>query len=128
MRPAHPWTTWSGPCARGPDGRRVRFDAASAERVVTSDEVPLILRQATLAAEDKSFFTHSGVDYRARRITHSAQLMLRRFVQHFLYSLPHGFLHRFLDGLFHLFRIQAGASLLRYHVVDRFLHEGIQRR
>ena len=34
-------------------------------RVTTYDEVPLILRQAILAAEDKSFFTHSGVDYRA---------------------------------------------------------------
>ena len=34
-------------------------------RVVTYDEVPLILRQAILAAEDKSFFAHSGVDYRA---------------------------------------------------------------
>ena len=33
-------------------------------RVVTYDEVPPILRQAVLAAEDKSFFTHSGVDYR----------------------------------------------------------------
>jgi len=34
-------------------------------RVVTFDEVPVILRQAILAAEDKNFFTHSGVDYRA---------------------------------------------------------------
>jgi membrane peptidoglycan carboxypeptidase len=34
-------------------------------RVVTYDEVPLILRQAIIAAEDKSFFSHSGVDYRA---------------------------------------------------------------
>ncbi len=34
-------------------------------RVVAYDEVPRILRQAILAAEDKSFFTHSGVDYRA---------------------------------------------------------------
>ena len=34
-------------------------------RVVTYGQVPLILRQAILAAEDKSFFTHSGVDYRA---------------------------------------------------------------
>jgi membrane peptidoglycan carboxypeptidase len=33
-------------------------------RVVTYDEVPLILRQAILAAEDKRFFSHSGVDYR----------------------------------------------------------------
>jgi penicillin-binding protein 1A len=34
-------------------------------RVVTYDEVPPILREAILAAEDKSFFTHSGVDYTA---------------------------------------------------------------
>jgi penicillin-binding protein 1A len=34
-------------------------------RVVTYDEVPVILRQAILAAEDKSFFSHSGVDYLA---------------------------------------------------------------
>lgn len=34
-------------------------------RVVTYDEVPLIVRQAILSAEDKRFFTHSGIDYRA---------------------------------------------------------------
>lgn len=34
-------------------------------RVVSYDEIPLILRQAVLAAEDKSFFSHSGVDYEA---------------------------------------------------------------
>lgn len=34
-------------------------------RVVTYDEVPLVLRQAVLAAEDKNFFSHSGVDYTA---------------------------------------------------------------
>ena len=34
-------------------------------RVVSYDEVPPILRQAILAAEDKNFFSHSGVDYRA---------------------------------------------------------------
>jgi penicillin-binding protein 1A len=33
--------------------------------VVTYDEVPPILRQAILSAEDKSFFSHSGVDYLA---------------------------------------------------------------
>jgi penicillin-binding protein 1A len=33
-------------------------------RVVTFDEIPVILRQAILAAEDKRFFLHSGVDYR----------------------------------------------------------------
>ncbi len=34
-------------------------------RVVTYDEVPPILRQAILAAEDRRFFSHSGVDYTA---------------------------------------------------------------
>jgi penicillin-binding protein 1A len=34
-------------------------------RVVTFDQVPPILRQAILAAEDKNFFSHAGVDYRA---------------------------------------------------------------
>ena len=34
-------------------------------RVVTYDEVPPILRHAILAAEDKNFFAHSGVDYSA---------------------------------------------------------------
>ena len=32
-------------------------------RVVTYDEVPVVLRHAILAAEDKNFFAHSGVDY-----------------------------------------------------------------
>jgi penicillin-binding protein 1A len=34
-------------------------------QVVTYDELPLILRQAIMAAEDKRFFSHSGVEYRA---------------------------------------------------------------
>jgi penicillin-binding protein 1A len=34
-------------------------------RVVSYDEVPPVLRHAILSAEDKNFFTHSGVDYRA---------------------------------------------------------------
>jgi penicillin-binding protein 1A len=34
-------------------------------RVLTYDEVPLVLRQAILAAEDKNFHSHSGVDYGA---------------------------------------------------------------
>jgi hypothetical protein len=34
-------------------------------RVVSYDEVPLILRQAILATEDKNFFSHSGVEYRS---------------------------------------------------------------
>src|ERR1043166_4880870 len=34
-------------------------------RVVSYDEVPPVLRDAILAAEDKNFFTHSGLEYRA---------------------------------------------------------------
>lgn len=34
-------------------------------RVVRYDDVPLILRQAIMAAEDKRFFSHAGVDYLA---------------------------------------------------------------
>ena len=34
-------------------------------QVVSYEEVPPVLRQAILSAEDKNFFTHSGVDYRA---------------------------------------------------------------
>jgi penicillin-binding protein 1A len=34
-------------------------------RVVAYDEIPPVLRHAVLSAEDKHFFTHSGVDYRA---------------------------------------------------------------
>ena len=34
-------------------------------RVVTYDGVPLVVRQAILAAEDKNFHSHSGVDYGA---------------------------------------------------------------
>ena len=32
-------------------------------RVVSYDEIPPVLRHAILAAEDKNFFFHSGVDY-----------------------------------------------------------------
>src|SRR5438105_3046091 len=34
-------------------------------RVVSYDEIPPVLRDAILAAEDKNFFSHSGVEYRA---------------------------------------------------------------
>jgi penicillin-binding protein 1A len=34
-------------------------------QVVSYEEVPPVLRDAILAAEDKNFFAHSGVDYRA---------------------------------------------------------------
>jgi len=31
--------------------------------IISYDDVPVVLRQAILAAEDKNFFSHSGVDY-----------------------------------------------------------------
>jgi penicillin-binding protein 1A len=34
-------------------------------RIASYEEVPAVLRQAILAAEDKRFFAHSGIDYRA---------------------------------------------------------------
>ena len=34
-------------------------------QIVSYEEVPPVIRPAILAAEDKNFFTHSGVDYRA---------------------------------------------------------------
>lgn len=34
-------------------------------RVVSYDEVPPVLREAILSAEDRNFFSHSGVEYRA---------------------------------------------------------------
>jgi len=39
--------------------------AGEYRKVVSYDEVPVILRQAILAAEDKNFFSHSGLEYRA---------------------------------------------------------------
>jgi membrane carboxypeptidase/penicillin-binding protein len=39
--------------------------AGEYRKVVSYDEVPVILRQPILAAEDKNFFSHSGVEYRA---------------------------------------------------------------
>jgi penicillin-binding protein 1A len=47
------------------EGKELIELAREHRRVVSYDEIPLILRQAILAAEDKSFFSHSGVDYEA---------------------------------------------------------------
>jgi penicillin-binding protein 1A len=50
---------------RDAQGKALIELAREYRRVVTYDEVPPILRQAILAAEDKNFFSHSGVDYSA---------------------------------------------------------------
>jgi penicillin-binding protein 1A len=45
--------------------------ATEYRRVVSYDDVPFVLRQAVLAAEDKNYFSHSGVDYTALpRVAH----------------------------------------------------------
>jgi len=46
-------------------GRVLVERAREYRRVVSYDEVPAVLRHAILAAEDKNFFSHSGVEYRA---------------------------------------------------------------
>jgi penicillin-binding protein 1A len=46
-------------------GRLLIELAQEHRRVVSYDEVPTVLRDAVLAAEDRRFFSHSGVDYTA---------------------------------------------------------------
>jgi penicillin-binding protein 1A len=46
-------------------GEVVIQPAREYRRVVTYDEVPLVVRQAILAAEDKNFHSQPGVDYGA---------------------------------------------------------------
>jgi penicillin-binding protein 1A len=44
-------------------------------RVVSYDDVPPVLRDAILAAEDRNFFTHSGLEYRALpRVAHKTMV------------------------------------------------------
>ena len=50
---------------RDAQGRTLIELAREYRQVVSYDEVPPILRHAILAAEDKNFFSHSGVDYSA---------------------------------------------------------------
>jgi len=47
------------------NGRVLIELAREYRRVVVFDEVPLVLRHAILAAEDKTFFKHSGAEYRS---------------------------------------------------------------
>jgi penicillin-binding protein 1A len=79
-------------------------------RVVSYDEVPAILRQAVLAAEDKNFFSHSGVDYSAlpRVIRRTAVSSLAAW---------------WADGEFRLLLPQGGSTLTQQLVRGYFLHE-----
>ena len=44
-------------------GQPLKEMAAESRRITRYDEIPPIVRYAILAAEDKNFFSHSGVDY-----------------------------------------------------------------
>jgi penicillin-binding protein 1A len=44
-------------------GQPLKEMAAESRRITRYDELPPIVRDAILAAEDKNFFSHSGVDY-----------------------------------------------------------------
>lgn len=78
-------------------------------RVVSFEEVPLVLSQAILAAEDKSFFSHSGVDYRA------LPRVMQKAAVRSLAEWWHG------DGDFRLFLPQGGSTLTQQLVRGYFL-------
>src|SRR4029079_5254373 len=78
------------------------------------EEVPPILRDAILAAEDKNFFVHAGVEYRA------LPRVIRKMVVHSLaaWGRGDGFRLRFPDG---------GSTLTQQLVRGYFLSERSSR-
>ncbi len=84
-------------------------------RVVTYDEVPPILRQAILAAEDRSFFSHAGVDYRA--LPRMVQKMTARSLSEW-WKGGHGF--RLL--------LPQGGSTLTQQLVRGYFLQGMMSR
>ena len=79
-------------------------------RVVSYEEVPLILRGAILAAEDKNFFSHSGVEYR------SLPRVIQKTTQHTLAAWWRG------DG-FRLRFPQGGSTITQQLVRCYFLQD-----
>jgi penicillin-binding protein 1A len=45
------------------NGRPLKEMASEARQITRYEEIPPIIRDAILAAEDKNFFSHSGIDY-----------------------------------------------------------------
>jgi penicillin-binding protein 1A len=99
-------------------------------RVVSYDEVPPILRDAILAAEDRNFFTHSGVEYRAlprvayKTMVHSVAAWWNG--DGFRLRLPHGgstLTQQLVRGYFLRDRSsrEGGATLFRDNVSSRLL-------
>lgn len=84
-------------------------------QVVSYDDVPLILRQAILAAEDKNFFLHSGVEYR------SLPRVLQKTVGRSLREWWKG------DKGFRLLFPQGGSTLTQQLVRGYFLQDMTER-
>ena len=100
-------------------------------RVVAYDEVPPILRDAILAAEDKNFFSHSGVEYRAllrvgyKTVVHSVAAWRKGGFQLRLH-FPQGgstLTQQLVRGYFLRDRVsrENGAALFRDSVTSRLL-------
>lgn len=106
-------------------------------RVVTYDEVPVILRQAVLAAEDKNFFSHSGIEYRAlpRVVEKTVVRSLAAWRQGagFRLLLPQGgstLTQQLVRGYFLQNRtsLEAGDALFRKSLVSRLLSASVGTR
>jgi penicillin-binding protein 1A len=100
-------------------------------QVVPYDEVPPVLRDAILAAEDKNFFLHSGVEYRAllrvgyKTAVHSVAAWRKNGLQLQL-RFPQGgstLTQQLVRGYFLRDRVsrENGAALFRDSVTSRFL-------
>jgi penicillin-binding protein 1A len=106
-------------------------------RVVSYDEVPVIVRQAVLAAEDKNFFSHSGVEYRALprviQKTVVRSLAAWRKGNGLRLLLPQGgstLTQQLVRGYFLHDRtsIEAGDALFRKSLMSRLLSAGLGAR
>jgi penicillin-binding protein 1A len=49
------------------NGQPLREMATEARQITRYEEIPPIVRDAIVAAEDRNFFSHSGIDYRSLR-------------------------------------------------------------
>lgn len=83
-------------------------------QVVSYDEVPLILRQAILSAEDKNFFVHSGVEYEA--VPRVIQKTFKRSLEEW-----------WTGGEFRFLFPQGGSTLTQQLVRGYFLQEMTDR-
>ena len=93
------------------DGGKVLIELAREyRRVISYEEIPNILREAILAAEDKNFFSHSGVEYRA------LPRVVQKTALHSVAAWWRG------DG-FHLLLPQGGSTLTQQLVRSYFLQD-----